>query len=284
MFGKLFGRKDKTQPSAGMSEESFAALARDRILQFLPEFSFSGAGPLRLKYEFAGGDGLIELARIWEGCDRDPLGKGSESFERFIRGTVESLRAAISPMVLRKEMLLPVVRHRQDGHAATAVASGAPVRPLGDEVVSLLVFDDKDSMQYLRSPDLATVGLSEDECWQVACTNLAAGNIDVEYNESRSAGMVLCGGDYESSHLWNDGLWRQIEQEWGVPPVAFVPLRDVLMFVRSDNDIDIARFAIKCLGMARESVAPIAAVPFLRNGGAWVPYDMDALRTRLQNR
>ncbi len=267
MFGGLFGKKK-------MTKLEFTEFVRRRTLEVSSETKVEIAGLLKLEITTDNYEVVSNLERMWSECGGMPLDKGSEVFERMFRGFLIATKIKEPPFNRRKDALLPVIRNVREPNSAIAISRDLPHRRFGELVVGFLAFDLPDNIQFLEEEDPEGLGMSVDECWTAAISNLEAMPYKIHGDRNSVYSTLTCGEDYEASHLFNDKLWRRIEDDFGAPVVVAVPTRQQLFFCSSDENSRVDMMALSALKFYDESLWPISPLPLIRQESGWKDYDL----------
>jgi hypothetical protein len=143
-------------------------------------------------------------------------------------------------------------------------------RPVLPHLAELVVVDQPDSMTYVAADLLAGWGVSEDELFTAARSNLS-GLIGDTVPNGEVLTFVDDGDAYWTSHLLIDGWLAGLGGQVGGVPVAFAPERGTLV-VTADGDRLSGLFALveQQYVTSRRAITPMAYVSGPR--GRTVPY------------
>jgi hypothetical protein len=229
---------------------------------------------IRYKLDSSDGDGWIYLHNTF----RETLGVSrAERIER-IRRLVSSL---LSPGIA--ELAWPDVRHQlRPVLRGVGFGQGAPgerkllSRPALPYLVELVVVDQPTLMAYVMVDRLAEWGVSAEEVFATARSNLAERAHSVTRSE-RTNGPVLLrfvddGDMYFTSMLLVPGFLSGLASHVGGRPVAFVPDKDNLTVVADDpmRLPKILEMVETDFRQAPRSLSPVAYT--VDDRGAVVPY------------
>ncbi|MBZ0090417.1 MAG: hypothetical protein K8H90_08580, partial [Thermoanaerobaculia bacterium] len=173
-----------------------------------------------------------------------------------------------------KPHLLPGLRHPVV-FKAMALVEGAgfdpgeamPCRPLGPNLAVYLFVDQAHSMRYVVQTALDRWGVTFDDAFEQALTNLRERSRAPLAQLGRGVAVSTWSDSYDSARLLLSEVLAQIEAPG--EPVAFAPGHNTLILT-GDRDEDSLSAALR---LARESwenePRPVSVLPVVRRGSRW---------------
>jgi hypothetical protein len=168
-----------------------------------------------------------------------------------------------------RPLLRPVLR------GATPMSPGisAPLRrPVLPFLAEYAVVDRPDTMTYLSADQIATWGVTADEVFAAARSNLTGAVLHGVATEPTVVQFMDDGDSYWTSHLLLDGWLARLAEQVGGVPVAFAPERGTLI-VAADGSADLPGLFAQVeevYAAAPHAVSPMAYVSDER--GRTIPY------------
>ncbi|GAB7039934.1 MULTISPECIES: DUF1444 domain-containing protein [Catenuloplanes] len=227
------------------------------------------AGDFAVQYDGA----VLYLENLWSEIGTASRRERRARINAFV-DTLARMPATPDDWPRARWMLRPVLR----GAAPMTVTRNAPVaRPALPFLAEMLVLDLPTSMAYVTAEHLRTWGVTEDEAYRAARSNLRAEPVPppapgestptilhfVDEGDSYCASFPLVDG-------WLAGLGARLD---GKRPVAFLPDRTTVVVTTDDPDTLLATFPLveaEFLDSAR-STSPMAYVS--DHLGRTVPYE-----------
>lgn len=237
----------------------------------------------------ANGDQIVNLANLYKQyCDaaRADRPRVLEMCMSLLRDTspperFEDARANVLPAIRARSYAESL---RLSSRLAGTALSGTSAAPLGDDVVTMLVVDDADSMSIVTAAQLDAWGVSFAEAVDAALDNLRAipgGGF------ARGPDGVMVGDwndAYDSSRL----LLPDLVHRAGIgDPVAMIPTRDsILLAPAGDRRALLAMLALANTAREEQGRTVSAAMYHFRNSSAepYTPDDEDVARGLAQLR
>lgn len=191
-----------------------------------------------IEYHPAGQDepAWMYLATVYAECQRDP-GDRVHRIQHFV-STFASLTGVPERWADVRDLLRPVLR-------GATFARGGPTdadpvrRPSLPYLDELVVVDKPTSMAYVTDHSCARWGVSAEEVFAVARSNLAVRAELPDTDASDGAVMIRFvddGDAYWVSHLLLDRWLAEVGERIGAPPVAFAPDPASLLVVAAEPD------------------------------------------------
>lgn len=192
------------------------------------------AGPLTLKI----GDLQANLDRVYGFCRTNADGCDDE-LQRYVQAVVDvSRKSTLQPT---REALRVVVRTTEfaDGAERTAAGKGQMIRrPLVEGLVAMPILDTPRSARLLGETDRKTLGLSQDQAYELGLANLRATlkpMADVAKPLKRGAIGTLAGDFYESGRLLLHADWAPLARAQGGTLIVALPAKDMLLYSADDS-------------------------------------------------
>lgn len=237
----------------------------------------------------ANGEQIVNLANLYKQyCDAARADR-----PRFLEMCMSLLRDTSPPERFEnaRANLLPAIRARSYAESlrlpsllAGTALSGTSAAPFGDDVVTMLVVDDANSMSIVTAAQLDAWGVSFDEALDAALDNLRAipgGGF------ARGPDGVMVGDwndAYDSSRL----LLPDLVHRAGIgDPVAMIPTRDsILLAPAGDRRALLAMLALASTAREEQGRTVSAAMYHFRNSSAepYTPDDEEVARGLAQLR
>ena len=145
-----------------------------------------------------------------------------------------------------------------------------PLYPLGDHLLTAVVYDLPTSIRSLSEEDLEKWGISYYEAIEIACTNLReASNAYSKIGEGFYS--AISGDSYDPARI----LLKDLVMSWDVggDHVAMVPQRDAMYVTGSDDElglkimVDLAEMTLK------DNLRPLSPVPLRLVDGEWEDWE-----------
>ncbi len=261
-----------------LSEAQFAARLVDTVEAMDPDVSGEIAGSLEITWRRDGGDPSTSYLDNAYMVYRDDPASLDDILERYGRSALDQMSG--EERVFRREDIVPIIKDRAyiEEIAAMIAAqtreapAGIPLHyeALNSELVILYANDGADSLQFIDSDDVSSLGIEPDALLELAKGNLRGRLPGVDIAGDATLSMLTAGGNFEASLLLFDSLWTAENFPVKGDIVVFVPARDVVLVTGSEDD--------EGLRKAREIVDgnewsyAISIRPFIRVDGAWQIY------------
>lgn len=190
-----------------------------------------------------------------------------------------NVRAHLMPVLRGRAMAeyLRLMELDKDPRAASAFL----FLPFSSDTILTLMVDSAQSMQSIRSDQLAQWGVSGDEALAAAMDNLRDATVDRFIQVERGVFAGDWNDAYDSSHLLLPDLAHRVA---GANPLAMVPARGSLLLA-SGNDVEGVRAMVALAQRIADTEArPVSALMYRYENGravAHVPDDVQA-RTGLE--
>lgn len=167
------------------------------------------------------------------------------------------------------DRVFPVIRHSD--HGRSAPAGELISRPFVGDLAVFYVFDSPNTVQFLTQGQLDNAGISIDELYAAAQTNVARVARNVEIIED-TVGILKLDGYYENSLLVYDELWQQLAGKYE-NLIVIVPSRDLVVFVDGNlpQAMDYMRKTASELFQSR--AGPVTDMLLRRTESGWVVVD-----------
>lgn len=262
MWSKLFGG------GGPLSEEQFFQVFLKHVRYRVPNVTMTMADRLN-EIVIVGGPTAdpipFNLMLAYRELNGNPK-TDRKRFQRLVDAIVEvATRTALQRRGAKFSEILPVLRSRAFLQQMGLKLDEMPHRPLGEHAAVVYVADSKDHMTYIAPVDWKPV--DPVRLHQEALTNLERMERRFLWREDGVSGLLECDGDYESSHLLNEPMWREVEQRLGPSLTIFVPCNNCLLFVDSRNQPAVDTYFQFARTTFRENSRPVSPQMFLRRNG-----------------
>jgi uncharacterized protein YtpQ (UPF0354 family) len=191
-----------------------------------------------------------------------------EIIDQFVASQIETFEMHKRPGIDPKR-IVPIVKDRTWMEAVLASMEGNQAEfptPLFEEYNSeLQIFfaeDSEHNIRYLNQENIDNLPFPQEELHDVACENLKRmleDNIEVAGDDGIY--MVTAGGNYETSLMLFNSLWRGNFLEVMGRTVISIPTRDLLLVTGSEDEEGIAR--IRHVAEQAMSDTPYTVTPVL---------------------
>lgn len=150
----------------------------------------------------------------------------------------------------------------------------SPNYPLGEHLVTSLVYDMPTSMRGLSQSDLEKWGVTYYEAMEAACQNLEAATTghsrmgtDPSAEVSTQLYSAITGDNYDSSRI----LLKDSISSWEVAGdhVAMVPQRDTLFVTGSNDDLALEMMLSMTEAALKDEPRPLSPIPLRLVDGEW---------------
>jgi uncharacterized protein YtpQ (UPF0354 family) len=200
---------------------------------------------------------------------------------RFVAAALETIRWEDAPIDAAR--IVPVVKDRHWLAEAnkTAQAKGVKdlpaymVEDLNRELVVLYAEDSPKNIRYLTPKDLAKLSIKND-LRATACANLARLLPKIEYYGGNGYYMIGAGGDYESSLLVLDTVWRDRKFQVKGDVVAAIPARGSLLVTGAEDHAGLAKVRDMAKRIYEKQPYPLTPSLFVYRGGRFVEFEPPA--------
>jgi uncharacterized protein YtpQ (UPF0354 family) len=225
--------------------------------------------PLTLKI----GDLQANLDRVYSFCRANADGCDDE-LQRYVRGVVEvQQKSAMKPT---RDALRVVVRTTAYADAVAQQTAGGKDglirRPFVEGLVTLPMLDAERSARLLGEADRKTLGLSQDEAYEVGLANLRLAlkpTVDVARPVQRGALRRLEGDYYESGRLLLHADWAPLAQAQGGVLIVALPAKDVLIYSADDSSSGLDALRAMASEVSRRSSAKLSDVLLRWTESGW---------------
>jgi uncharacterized protein YtpQ (UPF0354 family) len=187
---------------------------------------------------------------------------------RFIDSILEQ---HVHATQITAEMVVPIVRTQE-------WLSGLPAAPyferLNEILIVVYVADTPKNLQYLFEDDLGQIGVGVSDLRSLSLQNLEMRLSRLEVHGSAGLYMPVCGGNFESSLILNDGFWSRTSLPIRGDFLIGIPTRDLLLITGSEDPVNVE----KLTSMVVKGYANAYAISnrlFIRSGGRWNTYDFN---------
>jgi uncharacterized protein YtpQ (UPF0354 family) len=184
-----------------------------------------------------------------------------ESLERLIKERLDLMKDQQSTAQLETKDIIPVIKDRQWHEGLLAQSKllggkdiGVYVEDFVGDLIVIYAEDRPSSIRYLSHDQLQTTGLTPDKWRNFALNNLLK-KVEIATHKSDIGGMIVAGGNYESSLLLLRNLWDDLARELQDDVVVAVPTRDVVMFTAANNQVGVSRLITAAQGSRNQSYA-----------------------------
>lgn len=191
-----------------------------------------------------------------------------EIIEQFVASQIETFEMHKRPGI-DVDRIVPIVKDRTWMQAVLASMEGNSAEfptPLFEDYNSeLQIFfaeDSEHNIRYLNQDNIDSLPISREELYEVACKNLKKMlDENIEISGSDGIYMLTAGGNYETSLMLFNSLWRGNFLEVMGRTVISIPTRDLLLVTGSDDEEGIARIR----NVAKQAMAdtPYSVTPVL---------------------
>jgi hypothetical protein len=206
-------------------------------------------------------DGLVAEPRVGRRKRRARL-------DRFVAGFLRTT-AVPADWTTACRLLRPVLRGATPLPADIATPLRRPAMPYLSEYV---VVDQPDTMTYVSADQLDEWGVSADDAFQAARSNLSGAVLHGVAAEPTVVRFVDDGDAYWTSHLLLNGWLSRLTEQVGGVPVAFAPERGTLI-VAADGSAHLPELfsqVEQVYASSRRAITPMAYVS--DESGHTVPY------------
>lgn len=201
----------------------------------------------------------ISLANFYQGYRADP-NRLEELTQKYLAGLPPRGGASAKTATLDRTRIVPVIRDRPwldetNGGIRTKAGPDAPRLASDDfnnELVIIYALDDPKRMRYLMTDELS--GIERDKLRTLALENLLRIMPKIQMASDGTLGMMIAGGDYESSLMLYDSIWTDGTVKVKGDIVVAIPARDTLLVTGSQDRAGLKRM--------REIVAEKADEPY----------------------
>ena len=190
------------------------------------------------------GELQANLDRVFKFCSLNNAGCSVE-VERYVKGAAQVHRERnIQPT---KEAVRIVVRPAQSVQAAQSSTGGpGPVqtlpRPFVEGLVTLPVLDSPRTLRMLGEKDAKTLGLNEQEAYELALANLRKELKPLmEVAKVAGKGQIgqLIGDSFHPSRLLLIETWAPLAKAQGGVLIAAIPATDAVLYIGEDTPVAI---------------------------------------------
>jgi hypothetical protein len=227
------------------------------------------AGTFSVRFTAAGDDvpTVMELDGL---VSERPAGrrKRRARLDRFVAGFLRT-PAVPAEWTAACRLLRPVLRGATPLPSDVATPLRRPFLPYLSEYV---VVDQPDTMTYVSADQLEEWGVSADDAFRAARSNLSGAVLHGVATEPTVVRFMDDGDAYWTSHLLLDGWLSRLTQQVGGVPVAFAPERGTLI-VAADGSAHLAELFSQVehvYASSRRAITPMAYVS--DEQGRTVPY------------
>ncbi|MDF1815227.1 MAG: DUF1444 family protein [Verrucomicrobiales bacterium] len=171
-----------------------------------------------------------------------------EIIDQFVASQIETFEMHKRPGI-DPERIVPIVKDRSWMEAVLASMENNeaefPTPIFEDYNSELQVFfaeDSEHNIRYLNKENIESLPFSDEELYDVACKNLKRMLEDnIEISGGDGIFMLTAGGNYETSLMLFNSLWRGNFLEVMGRTVISIPTRDLLLVTGSEDEEGIAR-------------------------------------------
>jgi uncharacterized protein YtpQ (UPF0354 family) len=256
-------------------EEGFAKLAAERIRQELPAYDIQPVSRLTLEGKRADGasTGQMNLDRVFGFCARNPA-NCLAALDHYAKGVAEVVKERDRP--IEKAMVRIAVRPMAyvDKIRQQAGTGVAPLfaRPLAGGLAAVPVLDFARTVRFVSAPDVAKLGVSEEELFALGEQNLRSTTRPLAEVTPVPTGQSLgqiAGEDYASSRLLFHADWRELSGKLNHKLVVMVPVPDVLLYGEASTPMGVEALRSLANHLAGKASRPLSPVMFLWTEGGW---------------
>lgn len=221
--------------AASPAQEAFARDFISAMQTQYPEYKIERTGTLQLKVTSkTGREATLFLDNAFAGAQADPKAR-QDTINRYVKAAASTQGDGDAP--LKRENILAVVKDRKwpEEMKEASLKSGskkAPdlvYEPLNEQLIIAYVEDTPDNMAYFSVEELDKAGIKRSELRELAITNLRKQLPKLELHKGPELMMIDAGGNYETSLLLFDNMWRENKLGVAGEPVIAIPARDLLL-------------------------------------------------------
>lgn len=252
-----------------LSPDAFTDYYVASLKQASPSLEVEVVHELELKVSEEGGDNQFQtfLDNAYAAYINDQEAR-DEIIEQFVASQIETFEMHKRPGI-DPERIVPIVKDRQwmtsvmEAMEENRVDFPTPLfRTYNSELQVFYAEDSEHNIRYLNTENLEKLPFAEDELYDLACENLKRllnGNIEVSGTDGIY--MLTAGGNYETSLMLFNSLWRGNFLEVMGRTVISIPTRDLLLVTGSEDDEGIER--IRQVGEQAMQDTPYCVTPVL---------------------
>ena len=252
-----------------LSPDAFTDYYVASLKQASPSLEVEVVHELELKVSEEGGDNQFQtfLDNAYAAYINDQEAR-DEIIEQFVASQIETFEMHKRPGI-DPERIVPIVKDRQwmtsvmEAMEENRVDFPTPLfRTYNSELQVFYAEDSEHNIRYLNTENLEKLPFAEDELYDLACENLKRllnGNIEVSGTDGIY--MLTAGGNYETSLMLFNSLWRGNFLEVMGRTVISIPTRDLLLVSGSEDDEGIER--IRQVGEQAMQDTPYCVTPVL---------------------
>lgn len=258
-----------TDKQMALSPDAFTDYYVASLKQASPSLEVEVVHELELKVSEEGSDNQFQtfLDNAYAAYINDQEAR-DEIIEQFVASQIETFEMHKRPGI-DPERIVPIVKDRQwmtsvmEAMEENEVDFPPPLfRTYNSELQVFYAEDSEHNIRYLNTENLEKLSYSEDELYDLACGNLKRmlnGNIEVSGTDGIY--MLTAGGNYETSLMLFNSLWRGNFLEVMGRTVISIPTRDLLLVTGSEDEEGIER--IRQVGEQALQDTPYCVTPVL---------------------
>lgn len=172
----------------------------------------------------------------------DPKSR-EEVIKKFVTAGLETLSSLQTSKVLDRTRIIPVIKDRPwlEETRKAVMSRGAKkmleyvYEDLNPDLIILYAEDSTNNIRYFGSENLEKAHLERKDLRVLACENLKRILPKIERHGADGLYMLTAGGDYESSLLLIDSVWKDLQKEVQGDIIVAIPTRDLLIVTGSQN-------------------------------------------------
>jgi hypothetical protein len=273
----LLGSGVAAAQASDAAERAFRADMEQRIVRAVPGIELRGTEPLSIEVVGTNLDGaVINFHRLYGYCQTASVAdceaeKGAfvEATASIARATPEKSAASLKIIVRDRQYVEGLENaHRQSPRGAEPMPY--VIRPIGDDLFAILVFDAPTTIAIALQADFAPLNLTPDQAWTLALDQTFAILPRVRRGDDVDAINVVESREYGASMLLNTDMWEELSAFYG-PTMAMTVVSDqFVLFGRiADGDAmtSFARAAAEDCAAAARCISPHV---YRWRGGRWV--------------
>lgn len=140
---------------------------------------------------------------------------------------------------------------------------------VGDLLV-LYAFDMDTHFELLSNGKFASLGINQEELYQIALNNLRDLNLTVQAHQSEHLNMLTAGGDYEATLILLPEIWDSVSSMVEGDLLVSVPNRDIIYFTGSKSSENVESIKAYTSKMVSEGDKPLSTMIFRRDENSWI--------------
>jgi uncharacterized protein YtpQ (UPF0354 family) len=230
---------------------------------------------LHLKVYYKNGDCKdAYLDNIWKG-----LNVNCEDRKKLVELHLNSIidSESILKALSEKDQLLvmPVIRSIEMRNGMPKSDSDYVLcEELAGDVGAFWVINKPTGLVYLTKVKLDQIGLSIEQLKIISVQNIKSNIQEVKCEGGNGMFMITAGGNFETSLLYSDTLWTQLQSNVKGTIVIGIPNRDLLLVTGSEDHENLKKMTEIIIDSFNKGSYPISKKLFMRENGKWMLFEM----------